>query len=158
MTCILTGCLIRISNQDRIYSSDCFAVGESLVWVTALQPRDDVTVPDVVINCEDRFHFWERPDENGRMVYVAAQPALSQMSSRLEEAVDRFFEQWFQTLPADSVVELDRYEPDYDQKCQSCGNYPTVTGVKDGQKVLDLGLCGPCTWGEAQAADPSSWN
>lgn len=157
MSCILTGCLIRLSHESDIYSSDCFAVGENLVFVRAQAPREDVTEPDVVLNSEDRFHYWERQTEPAAIFCVAA-PATSNMSDRLQEAIDRHFEEWFQSLPQDSVVELDQYVPDHDQKCQSCGNSPTVTGVKDGQKVLDLGLCGPCTWGEATAADPNNWN
>ena len=59
---------------------------------------------------------------------------------------------------SEDIVELDRYEPDWTTKCDNCGQYPTVTGVKDGVVVLETNLCGPCTWGEAITVDPEVWN
>lgn len=56
------------------------------------------------------------------------------------------------------VVEIDRYEPDYDDQCQNCGASPTVTAVKDGVVVYRAHLCGPCCWGTADAIDPEEWN
>lgn len=32
-------------------------------------------------------------------------------------------------------------EPNWEGKCENCGETPTVT---------DIGLCGPCCWGEAE--------
>ena len=58
----------------------------------------------------------------------------------------------------EDVTELDSYEPDWEQNCENCGQSPTVTGVKDGLIVLDVGMCGPCTWGEAAMLDPDKWN
>lgn len=53
---------------------------------------------------------------------------------------------------------LDKYVPDYKHKCENCGQRPVVTGVKDGKVVVETGLCGPCTWGEAKTLDPKVWN
>ncbi|HHP0467324.1 TPA: hypothetical protein ACRZZI_004985 [Vibrio harveyi] len=50
-----------------------------------------------------------------------------------------------------------RYEPEYETVCENCGNAPTVRVVDEGEK-MNLGLCGPCCWGEAEAVDPSTWN
>jgi hypothetical protein len=50
-----------------------------------------------------------------------------------------------------------RFEPDYDAKCDVCDQSPTVTIVEDGQTEY-LGMCGPCTWGEAETLDPDTWN
>lgn len=53
---------------------------------------------------------------------------------------------------------LDSYDPDYEVPCENCGQYPTVTGVKDGIVEMHTGMCGPCTWGEAAMLDPEEWN
>ena len=57
----------------------------------------------------------------------------------------------------DAIV-VDSYEPDYDSNCEACGDSPTVTVVKDGKTIASIGLCGPCTWGEAGMLDPDKWN
>ena len=56
------------------------------------------------------------------------------------------------------VTTIDRYEPDYKHRCEVCGQTPVVTGVKDGKVVYQGDMCGPCTWGEADTIDPSTWN
>ncbi|MBB5408566.1 hypothetical protein HDG34_002503 [Paraburkholderia sp. HC6.4b] len=53
---------------------------------------------------------------------------------------------------------VDRYEPDYAQSCEACGEGPTVTGLRDGAVVLDTCLCGPCCFGDARMVDPCTWN
>lgn len=53
---------------------------------------------------------------------------------------------------------LDSYEPDWDTKCSVCMQTPTVTGVKDGVRVMETGMCGVCVWGEAECLDPATWN
>jgi len=53
---------------------------------------------------------------------------------------------------------IDKYEPDYDHKCDNCGQTPVVTATKDGKVVMRTGMCGPCTWGEAITIDPEEWN
>jgi|HubBroStandDraft_2_1064218.scaffolds.fasta_scaffold122523_4 hypothetical protein len=53
---------------------------------------------------------------------------------------------------------VDRYEPDYAQSCETCGESPTVTGLRNGVVVVDTGLCGSCCWGDARAFDPCTWN
>lgn len=156
MSCIFTGCRVKLSSTGEVFSSDAHAVGENLVFVCASVPCGGDH--DVLVNVEDTFHYWESIDGGGQMVICAAPDAMSEVSQELEKRVDKFFEAWFATLPQDAVVELDSYEPDHDRKCEACGASPTVTGVKDGVRVLELGLCGPCTWGEAKTADPSNWN
>ncbi len=156
MTCIFTGCRIRLSHEDKVYSSDAHAVGEAVVFVRAREPINDREA-DVVINANDQYHYWERSDD-GALVIVTAPPAFEHTSEKFNKAIDGYFERWFASMPPDEVVELDRYEPDHERKCEVCGNSPTVVGIKDNQRVLDLGLCGPCTWGEAKALDPETWN
>lgn len=56
------------------------------------------------------------------------------------------------------VVQGDSYEPDYTSKCMSCGGTPVVTVMLKGECIYNVGLCGPCTWGEAAMADPEKWN
>lgn len=58
----------------------------------------------------------------------------------------------------DNVQEIDKFEPNYKGKCCNCDQSPTVTAVKDGKVVVDWEMCGPCTFGTAQAIDPLNWN
>ena len=52
-----------------------------------------------------------------------------------------------------------RFEPDYDAKCDVCDQSPTVKAVVGGgEETQHLGMCGPCTWGEAETLDPDTWN
>jgi len=53
--------------------------------------------------------------------------------------------------------EVDSYEPNYEGKCDVCGQSPTVTVVKDGKVLSDVGLCGPCCFGSAECLDPAKW-
>lgn len=39
-----------------------------------------------------------------------------------------------------------------------CGQKPTVLAVRNGEVVFETGMCGPCTWGEADMMDPRKWN
>lgn len=56
------------------------------------------------------------------------------------------------------TVEVAGWVPDYTRGCENCGNKPVVTGVDERNKVVYQGtLCGPCTWGEADTADPTNW-
>ena len=58
---------------------------------------------------------------------------------------------------SNQALELDSYEPDYERKCDICGHSPIVTGVKYSQVVIDTGMCGACTWGEADCLWPENW-
>lgn len=62
-----------------------------------------------------------------------------------------------ETLAPEEVTYVDRYEPDYESTCLNCGGTPTVLGLKNGKVVYAAGMCGVCTWGEADARDPSNW-
>jgi lysyl-tRNA synthetase class I len=56
------------------------------------------------------------------------------------------------------IVEVAKWVPNYEVKCENCGQVPTVTGVdKNGNVVKFADLCGPCTWGEAATLDPKNW-
>lgn len=46
--------------------------------------------------------------------------------------------------------------PNYDVKCTVCGQVPTVDIVNAG-KVINMELCGPCCFGEADCIDPKEW-
>ncbi|TDN70646.1 hypothetical protein [Paraburkholderia sp. BL10I2N1] len=52
---------------------------------------------------------------------------------------------------------VDSFEPDYGTRCEVCDESPCVTGVKAGRVVYQSGLCGPCTFGTAEAIDPANW-
>lgn len=56
------------------------------------------------------------------------------------------------------VMSIDKYEPDYTKTCEVCDATPVVTGVKNGVVVYQGTMCGPCTWGEAETLDPTTWN
>lgn len=56
------------------------------------------------------------------------------------------------------TIEIDSYEPDWESACENCGMTPTVTAFLEGEMVHHTGLCGPCTWGEADMLDPTLWN
>lgn len=55
-------------------------------------------------------------------------------------------------------IVIDRYEPDYKNRCCVCGADHVVTGVKDGKVVYQGEMCGVCTWGESAMLDPEAWN
>lgn len=56
------------------------------------------------------------------------------------------------------ITQVDRYEPDYTQECEVCGANHVVTAIKDNKVVYKSTMCGVCTWGEAEMADPEEWN
>ena len=56
------------------------------------------------------------------------------------------------------VERVDSFEPDWGKPCENCGQVPTVVAMKNGKVIHETGLCGPCTWGEAETIDPSTWN
>ncbi|ARK56276.1 hypothetical protein [Burkholderia pseudomallei] len=62
-----------------------------------------------------------------------------------------------ETVCIDEVMQVDSFEPDYESKCLNCGETPTVLGMKDGKVVYEPGMCGICTWGEADCIDPANW-
>lgn len=62
------------------------------------------------------------------------------------------------TTNINNVIQIDSYEPDYKHRCICCNQKPVVTGVKNGKIVYQGEMCGPCTWGEAETADPATWN
>lgn len=62
-----------------------------------------------------------------------------------------------ETIATGEVTMVDTFEPDYEAKCINCGESPTVLGVKGGKVVFAPGLCGPCTWGDADCIDPANW-
>lgn len=59
---------------------------------------------------------------------------------------------------SDDTFEIDKFEPDYEQKCGNCGQTPIVTAIRDGKVVHDFEMCGVCTFGTAKALDPNYWN
>ncbi|MBK3333521.1 hypothetical protein [Burkholderia pseudomallei] len=62
-----------------------------------------------------------------------------------------------ETVTIDEVTMVDSFEPDYESTCLNCGASPTVVGIKDGKVVFSAGLCGPCSWGDADCIDPANW-
>jgi hypothetical protein len=55
-------------------------------------------------------------------------------------------------------IQIDRYEPNHDGRCEVCEQGPTVTGMKNGVVVYASEMCGPCTFGTAKALDHEWWN
>ena len=53
---------------------------------------------------------------------------------------------------------LDKYEPSYKIQCEVCGQTPTIVAVLTNGEKENIGMCGPCTWGEAKTIDPECWN
>lgn len=46
----------------------------------------------------------------------------------------------------------------FDIACDSCKETPTVSFMDEGTgKVVNVGLCGVCCWGEAELSDPDKW-
>lgn len=50
-----------------------------------------------------------------------------------------------------------KFLPNYEGKCENCGHDHTVQVWVAGFLETDLGLCGACTWGEADCLDPANW-
>ncbi len=50
------------------------------------------------------------------------------------------------------------YDPDYKHRCTVCGAKPCVRiRYENGKIFYYAGMCGACTWGEADALDPRNW-
>jgi len=58
----------------------------------------------------------------------------------------------------DEVTKVDQWLPDYDGECIQCGESPTVDGWRNGKLVYHGRMCGPFTWGTAEAVNPATWN
>ncbi len=50
--------------------------------------------------------------------------------------------------PEEAADKDQRFVPNYNDACENCGQLPTVD---------DLGLCGPCCFGEADCINPDNW-
>ena len=50
---------------------------------------------------------------------------------------------------SDTVETLAAFRPDWTSECESCGQKPVVSAT---------GLCGPCTWGEADTMNGAWWD
>jgi hypothetical protein len=49
---------------------------------------------------------------------------------------------------SDDLESLSAFRPDWKRQCETCGNAPVVGAT---------GLCGPCTWGEAETMNGAWW-
>jgi hypothetical protein len=49
---------------------------------------------------------------------------------------------------ADTLENLEAFRPDWQGRCEVCDQAPVVSAT---------GLCGPCTWGEADTAGGAWW-
>jgi len=47
--------------------------------------------------------------------------------------------------------------PNYEIKCEVCGQTPTVDTKDEEGTIIHTGLCGPCCFGEADCIDPKEW-
>ncbi len=47
-----------------------------------------------------------------------------------------------------------------DAECSVCGNSPCVIArpIDGGEPDMQMNMCGPCTFGTADALDPDWWN
>ena len=50
--------------------------------------------------------------------------------------------------PEEEADKDQRFEPNYDVACTTCGQKPTY---------YDTGLCGACCFGDASCIDPDNW-
>ena len=64
-----------------------------------------------------------------------------------------------------TTIKIDQFLPNYQQECEVCGQFPCVDGVVFAGKarrktkvIYHSALCGPCTFGTAEATDPETWN
>jgi len=62
-------------------------------------------------------------------------------------------------------IQIDQFVPNYETECEVCGQKPCVDGIvfagKSRRKTRVMyhsSLCGPCTFGTAEASDPETWN
>lgn len=53
--------------------------------------------------------------------------------------------------------ELEKFEPDYTERCFRCEQSPCVVGVVGDKEAFRSEMCGPCTFGTADALDPDNW-
>ncbi len=56
------------------------------------------------------------------------------------------------------VIPKETYVPCYESNCENCEQTPTVTVHKNGKENYRFDMCGPCTFGTAQALDVDWWN
>jgi hypothetical protein len=184
MTCLLNGCMVHIQEANLNFVCDAYKVG--FTWILRGNPglgQDTLgREADISIDPRGEELVWYREDLG---IVVIDEAQVSIVSERLRTVTENYdklieaafdeenknidfvptragFAALFNLLQPDGkeeeVVTVDSYQPDYAQKCANCGQSPTVTGVKGGEVVLDIGLCGPCCWGEAKTADPKVWN
>ena len=79
------------------------------------------------------------------------------MSSRSVKARSRPAPPDAQSKPDQETQTIEVFEPDYGGQCHLCGESPTVIGLAGGRVIYESGMCGPCTFGNAEAFDPSTW-
>jgi hypothetical protein len=52
----------------------------------------------------------------------------------------------------------EKWNPRWDQDCDNCDQSPVVESVdEEGVVTWNSGMCGPCTFGEAETIDPDKW-
>lgn len=60
----------------------------------------------------------------------------------------------------EQVIRVDEWRPNYTRKCAICGQTPCVEGWQQTPEiklVFEGTMCGVCTWGDADCADPANW-
>lgn len=50
-----------------------------------------------------------------------------------------------------------KFKPNYKDSCICCGQTPTVDVYVLDKLAESTGMCGVCTWGEADCIDPEEW-
>ena len=62
--------------------------------------------------------------------------------------------------PEEALPEPTAYVPEYEIDCSVCGQTPvvTITDANTGDLKHNIGLCGPCCFGEAAMLEPARWN
>lgn len=64
----------------------------------------------------------------------------------------------YQPDPKDRTMSLAKPRPNTKDKCESCGQLPTVDiTANDGTVIHSTYLCGPCCFGEYECIDPDKW-
>lgn len=54
-------------------------------------------------------------------------------------------------------VSVDEWVPDYDRRCEICGEAPCAKGLREGTVVYEPVMCGACLWRDAVCINPANW-
>lgn len=60
---------------------------------------------------------------------------------------------------SNETIQIQEWRPNYKRRCIVCDQSPVVEGIApEGDVAYKGDMCGMCTWGEAEMAEPANWN